>query len=69
MIEKNSGNGDDLDARLRDTDGVTAALKKAARRVVNEHARDGQRIVVWRDGQVVWEEAKEQASDTDQRQE
>lgn len=67
MIEKNSGNGDDLDARLRDTDGVTAALKKAARRVVNEHARDGKRIVVWRDGQVVWEEVKEQASDsTDQ---
>ena len=63
MIEKSTDN--DLDARFRDTAGITAALKKAARRVVAEHARAGQRIVVWRDGEVVWEEAKVQAVDAE----
>ncbi len=56
MIEKSTDNGDDLDARIRDTAAVTAALKKAARRAISEHARDGQQVVVWRDGQVVWQD-------------
>tara|TARA_R110002072_G_scaffold273413_2_gene434285 strand:- start:13430 stop:13630 length:201 start_codon:yes stop_codon:yes gene_type:complete len=51
--------------RLRDTAGVKAALKKAAREAVNEHARAGQRIVVWRDGQVVWQDAREIAAEED----
>ena len=41
--------------RLRDIQGVQAALKEAARRTIREQARAGRRIAVWRDGQVVWE--------------
>ena len=41
--------------RLRDIQGVQAALKKAARQAVREHARAGRRIAVWREGRVVWE--------------
>ena len=64
MIEKSGNTSSDISARFRDTEAVTAALKKAARRAISEHARDGQQIVVWRDGQVVWVDAKEHASDS-----
>ena len=43
--------------RLQDTDAVTAALKRAARQAIEEHARTGHKVVVWRDNQVVWEDA------------
>lgn len=46
--------------RWRNTAGVQAALKQAARDAVQEHARAGQKIVVWRDNQVVWEEPNAQ---------
>ncbi len=43
--------------RLRDLPGIQAALKRAARRAVREHALAGQPIAVWRNGRVVWEMA------------
>jgi len=43
--------------KLKDTESVKAALKKAARDAVNEHAREGHKIAVWRNGEVVWEDA------------
>ena len=49
--------------RLRDTAGIQAALKRAARDAINEHARAGRQVVVWRDGQVVWEDAREIAAE------
>jgi hypothetical protein len=41
--------------RLKDFSTLEAALKKAARGAVQEHARAGQPIPVWRNDQVVWE--------------
>ena len=40
--------------KLRDLAGVQAALKRAARRAIREHAIAGQPIAVWRDNKVVW---------------
>ena len=45
-----------ISERSKDTAGIQAALKPAARDAVQEHARAGQKIVVWRDNQVVWED-------------
>ncbi len=50
-------NHDEIAERLMDTARVQAALKQAARDAVQQHARAGQKIAVWRDGQVVWEDA------------
>jgi hypothetical protein len=47
---------DEIAQKLKDTAGVQAALKQAAHDAVQEHARAGQKIVVWRDNQVVWED-------------
>jgi hypothetical protein len=44
--------------KLRDTNGVEQALKKAAREAILEHAREGRPIVIWRDGKIVIEEAR-----------
>jgi hypothetical protein len=44
--------------RLSDTAGIQAALKRAARQAIEEHARAGLKIAVWRDGKVAWEDAK-----------
>lgn len=48
----------DLAARLADTPATLAALQKAGREAIEEHARAGRKIVVWKDGQVVWEDAR-----------
>jgi hypothetical protein len=58
MIQSNEQKHAEIQQRLRDTGGVTAALKRAARDALDEHARAGQKIVVWRDDQVVWEEVQ-----------
>lgn len=58
MIQDNPKAHDEIAQKLKDTAGVQAALKQAARDAVQEHARAGQKIVVWRDNQVVWEEAE-----------
>jgi hypothetical protein len=42
--------------RLSDVDKVQEVLKQAARQAVVEHQRAGQKIAIWRDNQVVWEE-------------
>ena len=49
---------DEVTRRICDTNGVQAALKKAARQAMLEHVREGQPIVVWRDGRIVIEPAK-----------
>jgi hypothetical protein len=44
--------------RLSDVAGVEEVLKRAGRQAVIEHARAGRKIPVWRDNQIVWEDAK-----------
>lgn len=61
MIQKSEQQHAEIHRRLKDTSAVTDALKRAAREAVEDHARAGQKIVVWRDNQVVWEEAEEQS--------
>jgi hypothetical protein len=60
MIQKNEQKHAEINQRLKDTSAVTAALKRAARDAIEEHARAGQKIVVWRDNQVVWEDVEGQ---------
>ena len=57
MIPDNRPDNDEIARRLNDTEGVKAALKKAARTAVQEHARAGRQIAIWRDNAVVWEDA------------
>jgi len=52
---KNEQQHAEVNKRLQDTGAVTKALKRAARNAVEHHARAGQKIVVWRNNQVVWE--------------
>ncbi|MEX2171930.1 MAG: hypothetical protein WD851_21600 [Pirellulales bacterium] len=40
--------------KLRNLSGVQAALKRAARQAIREHAITGDPIAVWRDNKVVW---------------
>ncbi|MBI3325020.1 MAG: hypothetical protein HYZ92_07040 [Candidatus Omnitrophica bacterium] len=35
------------------------ALKKAVAKTIQEHARTGDPVVIWRDGKVVWVPAKQ----------
>ena len=60
MIQKNEQKHAEIHKRLKDTSAVTEALKRAARDAIEEHARAGQKIVVWRDNQVVWEDVEGQ---------
>ena len=57
MIRNNEQKHAEINQRLKDTSAVTEALKQAARDAIEEHARSGQKIVIWRDNQVVWEDA------------
>jgi len=58
MIQHNEVQHSEISDKLQDTARVTAALKLAAREAVLEHARAGLPIVVWRDQQVVCEDAQ-----------
>ena len=60
MIQENQNGHDEIAQRLKDTERVKTALKKAARDAVQQHARAGRKIAIWRDGQVVWEEAEKE---------
>ena len=40
-------------------DAVTRAFRRAVRKALLEHKRDGDPIVEWRDGKVVWVPAEE----------
>lgn len=62
MIQKNEQKHAEIHQRLKDTSAVTEALKRAARDAIEEHARAGQKIVVWRDNQVVWEDPNGEAA-------
>jgi hypothetical protein len=44
----------DIGRIMREGTEVDAALRRAARRAVEQHRRAGQRIVVWRNGRSVW---------------
>lgn len=59
MINRTPQDHEEISNRWKDTDAINAALKRAAREAVLEHARAGQRIVVWRDNQIVWEDASQ----------
>ncbi len=56
MIQDNANDHDAVAQRLSDVDKVQEVLKQAAHQAVVEHQRAGQKIAVWRDGEVVWEE-------------
>ena len=55
-IQTNRNSHEEIANRLADTQGVQQALKRAASETIREHAMSGQKIVVWRDNQIVWEE-------------
>lgn len=55
MIRNNNEQSVDISARLRDSGGIHSALRCAAIRAVEDHAKSGRKIVVWRQEQVVWE--------------
>ena len=44
--------------KLQDTQGILAALRRAARDAILQHIRAGQKIVVWKDGKVVLEDPR-----------
>jgi hypothetical protein len=56
MIRDNANDHDAVARRLSDVGKVQEVLKQAARQAVVEHQRAGQKIAVWRDNQVVWED-------------
>ena len=59
MIRNNTNDHDSVAQRLSDVEKVQEVLKQAAHQAVVEHQRAGQKIAVWRDGEVVWEEPAE----------
>ena len=60
MSQDNQNGHNEIAQRLKDTERLKIVLKKAAREAVQQHARAGRKIAVWRDGQVVWEEAEKE---------
>ena len=64
MIQENRDRHGQIARRLQDTVRLQAALKRAARDAVQQHALAGRKIAVWRDGQVVWEEASHNTVET-----
>lgn len=67
MIQNNEQQHADISRRLKDTRAVTEALKRAARDAIEDHARAGKKIVVWRDNQVVWEDAVVKDGDSESK--
>jgi hypothetical protein len=54
-IMNSNGNGKiSVAERMRDTEGMTNAIREAVREAVREHKLLGYPIVTWRDGKVVW---------------
>jgi hypothetical protein len=64
MISGNSKNHEEISQRLKDTAGVQMALKQAAHDAIQQHVQAGQKIVVWRNNQVVWEDPAEAGDQT-----
>jgi hypothetical protein len=44
----------DLDPILSDSDRIERAVQRAVQEALRMHKRAGNRVAVWRDGQVVW---------------
>jgi hypothetical protein len=40
--------------RIHDTERILRALRRAVRDTLRDHKRNGDPVVVWRDGRVVW---------------
>ncbi len=49
----------DLHRKLRDHDLMDRAVQRAVREAVLTHARAGNPVAAWRDGQVVWVQPEE----------
>jgi hypothetical protein len=58
MTKQNQPDHASITERLSDVAGVEEVLKRAGRQAEIEHARAGHKIPVWRDNQIVWEDAK-----------
>jgi hypothetical protein len=56
IIPTDKNNHATVAERLKDVEKVQVVLKQAARQAILEHERAGQKVAVWRDGQVVWDE-------------
>ena len=56
MIQKNNETSDQIAQRLEDSDGLQTALRRAACIARDTHAKSGQKIVIWRDNKIVWED-------------
>lgn len=52
-------NRDDLANRFNRDEEVHQAVSDAVRDALQEHARKGNRVVVWKDGKAVWVPATE----------
>ncbi len=60
MIPNNEQKHAETNRRFKDTAALTAVLKRAARDAIKGHARSGHKIVVWKDNQIVWEDANDE---------
>jgi len=58
MIKQNHSDHETIAERLKNVALIEEALKRAGQQAVNEHARAGRQIPMWRNNQVVWEDAK-----------
>ena len=58
MTKQNQHDHVSITERLSDVAGIEEVLKRAGRQAVIEDARAGRKIPVWRDNQIVWEDAK-----------
>jgi hypothetical protein len=54
MNGRSAVDNDVIARKLRDLAGLEAALRRAARQAIRDHAITGHPIAVWRDNQVVW---------------
>ncbi len=62
MTPQDNHQHEEISDKLQDTVRVTAALKQAARQAILSHAQAGVPIVVWRNQQVVSEDAQARPS-------
>ena len=54
MNERSPLSDAEFHARIMDTARICELISEAARDVLNEDARAGRQVPVWRDGEVVW---------------
>ena len=44
----------EFEARIMDTARICELISQAAQEILNEDARAGRKVPIWRDGEVVW---------------